>query len=144
MAFWYVQQTKKRLGQQNDTNRLFFWRNLYTKIVSEIMFGWCLIYVWLYILWSLDDFIPCRLVNIETFAPAMLSQRLTSRQRPCSFNMSGLTWTGLTCALLFLHCVVLPTAIQLVLSTEGEELPYLKHFRSIQTSEKSLNASGNK
>ena len=49
MTIWYVQQTIKRLWQQNVTNWLFFRRKLYTKNVSEIMFGWCLTYVWLYI-----------------------------------------------------------------------------------------------
>ena len=46
MAFWYVLMTKKRLGNHNVTNWLFLWRNLFTKNVSEIMFWWCLTYVW--------------------------------------------------------------------------------------------------
>ena len=49
MKFWYVQQTKGRQGQQNITNWLFSWGKLYTKNGSEIMFEWCLTYVWLYI-----------------------------------------------------------------------------------------------
>ena len=35
----------------------------------------------------------------------------------------------LICALFILHCIALPTVINLAPSSEGEELPLFQHFR---------------